>query len=116
MEHGLGLSLVEYQFLLILSRSEGKKQRFRELSRSLAVTQSRISRLMDSLVEKGYTRRELTRQDRRATFAVLTETGQVVCDQKFTSFVETLYQHFYGPIEQDAEVFAGFLRKLYDPD
>lgn len=108
-----GVPLVEYQVLFRLARAEGNKMRFRDLANSLIVSQSRVSRLMDNMVEKGYVRREITAEDRRATFAVLTDEGRVAYERTTQPFVDAFYEHFSDNLaEDDLDEFVRILRGL----
>ncbi len=51
------------------------------LSERMNLSPSRSSRIIDSLVKKGYLKRDVDDQDRRLTFLCLTKKGQKIkCD------------------------------------
>ena len=89
-----GVPLVEFQVLFRLAHAPENKMRFRDLATSPIVSQSRVSRLMDNMVEKGHVRREVRAEDRRATFAVLTDDGREAFERTTPPFVSSFYEHF----------------------
>jgi MarR family 2-MHQ and catechol resistance regulon transcriptional repressor len=112
-----GVPLVEYQVLFRLARADENKMRFRDLANSLIVSQSRVSRLMDNMVEKGYVRREITAEDRRATFAVLTDEGRIAYEKTTPHFVDAFYEHFSDNLaDEDLDSFVRILRGFVAED
>ncbi|GAA1985350.1 MarR family transcriptional regulator [Nocardiopsis rhodophaea] len=71
-----GLTLVEYGILVSLSEAEGQRVRMRHLADSVIVSKSRLSHQIARLERDGYVRRESCSQDRRGSWAVLTEHGE----------------------------------------
>jgi DNA-binding MarR family transcriptional regulator len=64
-------------------------------------------------VEKGYVRREVTAEDRRATFAVLTEEGREAFERTTPPFVNSFYEHFSDKLsDKDLEDFVRMMRGL----
>jgi DNA-binding MarR family transcriptional regulator len=53
----------------------------KELAEELCVTQSRITRLVDSLVAKGFVNRSVSKQDRRKYLASISKYGKKVNNQ-----------------------------------
>src|SRR4051812_19632036 len=68
-------TLIEYSVLFWLSSAEDHRVRLVDLSKGVLVSKSRVTRLMNSLVEQGYVRREQAFADKRVTYAILTEKG-----------------------------------------
>lgn len=92
-----GLSLGEFQVLYLLTRAGGRL-RFLDLSRAMILSQSRVSRQMNVLQERGYILREITPSNRRSTFAVLTDAGARVYQQAEPAFVDGFNRHFLAHI------------------
>lgn len=110
---GAAINLAEYEILLQIKRSGGR-MRFIDLANRTLLSQSRISRQIDSLQAKGLLYREITDADRRATFAVLTKAGQKVFDTADQVFVRALHAHFLDRIPEDqlgklTNILAGLL-------
>lgn len=69
------LSLREYEVLLALSDSPGRRLRRVDLSAKVLLTQGGVTRLLEPLEREGLVAREASVADRRVTFAVLTDAG-----------------------------------------
>lgn len=73
-EHGL--SGVEFEVLIRLARSPEQRLRMTELAGQVALTTSGITRVVDRLERDGLVVRESCPDDRRGSWAVLTEAGR----------------------------------------
>lgn len=71
-----GLTLRSYEVLLFLEDAPRHRLRMSELSRSVLLSASGMSRLVDRLVRDGYVRRERCDLDGRGFFATLTAAGE----------------------------------------
>ena len=96
----------------------GGRIRFIDLARISNLSQSCISRQVDSLQARGFLNREVTDSDRRATFAVLTAAGKAAFDQAEQPFLAAYYTEFRDLIpEADVESFRRVLGLLLrEPD
>src|SRR6476659_7002286 len=72
-EHGLTIN--DYEALLVLSRADGQRLKRVDISRQLLLTPSGITRLLEGLEAEGLVEREPCPSDLRITYAHLTETG-----------------------------------------
>ena len=72
-EHGLTIN--DYETLLVLSRADGRRLKRVELSRQLLLTPSGITRLLEGLQAAGLVARESCPSDLRVTYARLTDAG-----------------------------------------
>ena len=70
-----GMALGDYEVLVHLSGAEDWRMRMSDLSKLLYHSQSRLSQRIDRLADQGLVCREKCPNDRRGTFAVLTEAG-----------------------------------------
>lgn len=73
-EHGLTIS--DYEALLLLSRAEGNHMRRVDLAGGLLLTPSGVTRLLDGLEDAGLVEKATCPTDARVTYAVLTEAGR----------------------------------------
>jgi DNA-binding MarR family transcriptional regulator len=73
-EHGLTIN--DYEALLVLSRAEGGRLKRVELARSLLLTPSGITRLLQGLEDAGLVERAACDSDLRVTYAQLTDAGR----------------------------------------
>ena len=70
-----GLTINDYEVLLLLARAEERALRRVDLAESLVLTASGITRLLEGLERAGYVAKRRCESDARVTYAVLTDTG-----------------------------------------
>ena len=70
-----GLTLNDYEVLLMLSRAEGRRMRRVDLAQSVVLTASGITRLLDGLERAGYVEKGACESDARVSYAKLTDAG-----------------------------------------
>jgi DNA-binding MarR family transcriptional regulator len=75
LQAGHGLTVVEYEALLLLSAAEERAMRRVDLSRELGLTPSGVTRLLDALERDGLVAKGMCDRDARVTYAVLTDAG-----------------------------------------
>jgi DNA-binding MarR family transcriptional regulator len=73
-EHGLTLN--DYEALLVLSRAEDGRMKRVDLARNLMLTPSGITRLLQGLEDAGLVERAACASDLRVTYAQLTDAGR----------------------------------------
>ena len=73
-EHGI--SLTQYEVLLLLARTDDGALRMNELADGALLSLSGLSRLVDRLVALGLVERRQCVTDRRGAFAVITPAGR----------------------------------------
>jgi DNA-binding MarR family transcriptional regulator len=71
-----GLSGNDFDILIRLARSAGKRLRMTDLATQASLSTSGITRIVDRLERQGLVRREACPTDRRSSFAVLTDDGE----------------------------------------
>ena len=72
-EHGLTIN--DYEALLLLSKAELNAMRRIDLASALVLTASGVTRLLDGLERAGYVARKSCESDARVIYAVLTDAG-----------------------------------------
>jgi DNA-binding MarR family transcriptional regulator len=75
LETAHGLPLTQYEVLLHLEDAPGHRLRMSELARSVLLSQSGVTRLVDRLQQRGLVVRERCPEDRRVLYARLTSEG-----------------------------------------
>ncbi|NLG56549.1 MAG: MarR family transcriptional regulator [Rhodococcus sp.] len=70
-----GISLADYELLVILSEAPGRRRRMSEIADAAVTTRSGVTRAVSRLVELGWVVREGCATDRRGTHAELTDEG-----------------------------------------
>jgi DNA-binding MarR family transcriptional regulator len=101
-----GVSLNRLELLLHLHLKDGRRRRS-DLADALLVSRGGATRLVARAEEDGLVRREIPPDDRRATYAVLTETGVQAAERGFPVYLEVvqrLFQDFVS--DEEAEVLV----------
>ncbi|MBN2829544.1 MAG: MarR family transcriptional regulator [Candidatus Cloacimonetes bacterium] len=76
--------------------TQNKPVNMNQLAKALNVSHSRVTRIMDNLVLKGYALRKHSEEDRRRWFAVVTDTGISLaseCSKKIFSQQRKVYDN-----------------------
>ncbi|HVF33659.1 MAG TPA: MarR family transcriptional regulator [Acidimicrobiales bacterium] len=93
METETGLPLTWYDVLLNLNEAGGRL-RMQELARSIVLSKSGLTRLVDRMVTAGYLAREPAEGDRRGLLAVLTPAGKNALRAAAPVHLRGIEQHF----------------------
>jgi DNA-binding MarR family transcriptional regulator len=110
-EHGL--TVVEYEALLLLAQAEERSLRRIDLARGLGLTPSGVTRLLDGLEREGLVAKATCDRDARVTYAVLTDAGCARLESSSCSHegsVRALFEERYSPEELDT--LASLLGRL----
>ena len=91
-EHGLTIN--DYECLLLLSHAEGGEMRRVDLAEQLILTPSGVTRLLDGLQEAGYVCKGTCSSDARVSYAVLTETGREKLEEASRSHLASVGELF----------------------
>ena len=70
-----GLTFADYEILVWLSEAPDRRLRMSELARRALSSRSRLSHQIDRMEKAGLVTREVCAEDRRGSFAVLTDAG-----------------------------------------
>ncbi|MEY3361183.1 MAG: hypothetical protein RL531_902 [Actinomycetota bacterium] len=98
LEAATGLTNSDYELLVQLSESEGRRLRMTALaSRSLS-SKSRLSHAVSRFEARGWVRREQCEDDRRGAWAVLTDEGFAVLEAAAPLHVENVRRHLFDPL------------------
>jgi DNA-binding MarR family transcriptional regulator len=101
LEHELvaerGLPLSRYDVLLNLAEAPEGRLRMQELSASVLLSKSGLSRLVDRMVEAGLGPPERCQDDRRGWFAVLTDQGRSALRRAAPVHLRGIQEHFAQP-------------------
>jgi DNA-binding MarR family transcriptional regulator len=109
------LSLRAYEVLVVLESEPEHRLRMSDLSRSVLLSPSGVSRLVDRLEADGLVHRQRCSEDGRGFFAMLTGEGrQRLSEARVTHLagVRRLFLHHFEATELDE--LAGFWRRV-DP-
>ncbi|MFE7802565.1 MarR family winged helix-turn-helix transcriptional regulator [Nocardia sp. NPDC057440] len=110
-----GLSGLDANALMRLSRSPGRRLRMTDLAAQTNLSTSGITRLVDRLQRNGFVRREADVGDRRTSYAVLTAAGATRIARVLPAYLEGIERWFTGLLTgaQLDELVAG-LRIIRD--
>jgi DNA-binding MarR family transcriptional regulator len=106
LQAAAGVSLNRLELLLHLHLKDGRR-RMSDLADALLVSRGGATRLVARAEEDGLVRREIPPDDRRATYAVLTEAGVAAAERGYPVYrevVQRLFQDFVS--DEDVEVLV----------
>ena len=114
LQENHGLTINDYEALLLLSRAKGRSLRRVDLAKALQLSASGVTRLLEGLERQGLVARALCEKDGRVTYAVLTKTGQAKLEQASGSHVaavRAVFEERYTRAELDT--LARLLARLH---
>jgi len=113
LQEAHGLTINDFEALLVLSHAEGGRLKRVELARNLLLTPSGITRLLRGLEDAGLVERATCATDLRVTYAQLTDTGrdtlQAAASAHTASIRALLEEHF---ARDELDTLAEILGKL----
>jgi len=113
-EHDLSLS--SYEVLLLLSSAPERSMRMGQLAEGLLLSRSGLTRLIDRMVARGLVERHTCSEDRRGTWARLTDAGAAKFRQARPANLAAIREQFVSRLdESDLERLASVWEKLEDP-
>lgn len=111
LREGTGLPLTWYDVLVQLSEAPGHQLRMQELAGAILLSKSGLTRLVDRLEAEGYVERVACDDDRRGTFARLTDEGLATLRRCAPVHVDGVVRHFAAHIGDDE---AAVLRRVLE--
>lgn len=102
-----GISLSDYDVMVNLASAPGQRMRMSEISESVLISQSGITRLVDRLVQRGLARREKAPHDRRGFFAVLTPKGRETVRRASVTHTADVRRRFLEQLSEDEQEVLG---------
>ncbi len=120
LQNDFGLSLADYDVLVVLSEAPAGRRRVFELTDALAWEQSRVSHHLARMQRRGLIAREECAADARGAFVVLTETGRAAIERAAPAHVETVRELVFDGLSPDqlaalTAVTSGVLERLQAP-
>lgn len=98
-EHSLSLN--DYEILVNLSESPERRMRMSDLADATIQSRSRLSHQISRMETKGLVMREGCPDDRRGTFAVLTDEGWATIQRAAPVHVTGVREHFVDRLTDD---------------
>ncbi len=113
LEAERNLPLTWYDVLVNLVDAPGQRLRMQELAGRVLFSRSGLTRLVDRMAAAGLVRRERCPEDRRGTFAVLTESGRRCLREATGVHLRGVDAHFTGVLDDtDVEALRRTLAKV----
>ncbi len=113
LEAGPGLTPEEVELLMLLAAAPEGRLRMIDISDSLRLSKSGVTRLVDRLQERGLVLRAACPSDRRVVYAGLTKQGAAAVEAAAPVFVAGLMEHLGGRLEESRlERLRGDLRRI----
>jgi DNA-binding MarR family transcriptional regulator len=111
-----GLSVNDYEALLLLSRAQGNQMRRVDLAERLQLTASGVTRLLDGLERHGLVKKAICPGDGRVTYAVLTERGRRKLAEASSAHSDSIRGMFEGRYTRaELATLAELLGRLPSP-
>lgn len=114
LESETGMQLSQYEVLLHLRNSPDEGMRMNDLARSVLLSKSGVTRLVDRLAAAGLVERTACESDRRVTYARITSAGRSALRAAAPVHMRGVTEHFSKYLdEQEAQVLATALLKIF---
>jgi DNA-binding MarR family transcriptional regulator len=115
LERQCELAGQEFEILVRLTRTPGRRLRMSDLASQTDLTPSGLTRAIDRLSSAGLVDREVCPEDRRGAFAALTAAGEARMNKALDLHRAQLAELLDGVLEPDEELaVTAALRKLRD--
>jgi DNA-binding MarR family transcriptional regulator len=114
LEARAGISLSRLELLLHLHWKDGRR-RMSDLADALLLSRGGATRLVAKAEEEGLVRREIPPDDRRATYAVLTDAGRRAAERGFPIYTELQTELFQEHVsDEEAEMLVRIWNRVLD--
>lgn len=101
LETERGLPLAWYDVLLEVNAAPRRRLRMQDLSDRVVLSRSRVSRVVDAMAAHGLVRRQTDPSGRRASFAVLTDSGRRTLRRSAPIYLPGIEEHFTRHLTAD---------------
>ena len=86
--------IAQYDVLLELNAAPGRRLRMQQLSDRVVLSRSRVSRVVDEMERSGLVRREPDPEDRRGSYAVITDDGRAALRKAAPVYLQGIDEEF----------------------
>lgn len=115
LRDGTGLPLTWYDVLVQLSEASDRRLRMQELADRILLSKSGLTRLIDRMEQEGYVTRYPCEDDRRGTYAQMTDAGYETIRGAAPTHLAGIATHFADVVsDEDAEVVARALSRVVE--
>jgi DNA-binding MarR family transcriptional regulator len=110
-----GLTMADYEILVRLSEADDRRMRMSEMSARTLMSRSRLSHQIGRMEAQDLVRRETCADDRRGSYAVLTEHGMAVLEAAAPGHAEAVRASFFDGLDPaQVEGLAGAFTAMVD--
>jgi len=114
LQAAAGVSLNRLELLVHLLFKDGRR-RMSDLADALLLSRGGATRLVAKAEEEGLVRREIPPDDRRATYAVLTDAGREAAERGFPVYTELQDRLFQAHVsDEEAELLVRIWHRVLD--
>jgi MarR family 2-MHQ and catechol resistance regulon transcriptional repressor len=114
-EHGLTLN--DWEVLMLLSKAEDHEMRRVDLARQVRLSPSGVTRMLDRLEAAGLVKKGFCETDARVTYAVLTEAGMKKLEDSYPRHFDQIDQLLGAQLDgEELASLAEMLEKLGEGD
>lgn len=111
------IPLTWYDVLLELQAAGARGLRMQEVASRVVLSRTRVSRLVDEMVRAGLAAKTPDPQDKRVSWAAITEQGVRALHDTAPVYLGSIRRHFSAHLsDEDAKVIAAALLKVAEPD
>jgi DNA-binding MarR family transcriptional regulator len=115
LETTAGISLNFLELLIHLQWSDDGRKRMSELADLLLLSRGGATRLVARAEAEGLVRREIPPDDRRATYAVLTDAGRAAAQRGFPVYEAAVQRRFQDYIsDEEAEMLVRIWNRVLE--
>ena len=108
-----GLPLTWYDILVHLDHAPQDRLRMQALAECLLLSRSGVTRLIDRMEQAGLVRRDSCPDDRRGSYAIITQEGKGVLQRATSGHLRGIQRHFLHHLnDQDIGALHSALSKV----
>ncbi len=115
VQEGGGVALDVYEVLSALAAEPDGRMRLSELADRIVLSKSGLTRRLDRMEKVGLALREGCSDDRRGSFAVLTEKGRAAWEAAWPRYREAIRAHFGDRMtEGEARQLGALMKRVLE--
>jgi DNA-binding MarR family transcriptional regulator len=101
VEQRTGVPLAWYEVLIFLAKGGSERRQMGELAQALLISRGGATRVIARMEEAGLVQREIPPENRRVTYAVLTDHGRETAERVKPVHEELVRRYFTDAIDDD---------------
>lgn len=101
LERQVGIPLPWFDVMSTLAQTAEGRCRMQDLAQTVLISKSGLTRLVDRMERAGLVERQACEDDRRGTFATLTESGLALYERCAPVYVGAVTEHFADLLDEE---------------